>query len=166
MAIGQIRSRMQKLKPKLFVWLFVAVVVDDWPSWHARTNRCKYIHQNIDKHTSALREIGVDTGKAKDTLQALKLIYKRNMFHCYILYLYILLQIQCCSLQLFFSSAHSNSHRVAVSQVNGEHVFAHLVSFSAGSTQLDEVQKKKEENNKEKTQVRQVKKRGDYGAKS
>lgn len=53
-----------------------------------------------------------------------------------------------------------------MSQVNGEHVFAHLVSFSAGSTQLDEVQKKKEENNKEKTQVRQVKKRGDYGAKS
>lgn len=102
MAIGQIRSRMQKLKPKLFVWLFVAVVVDDWPSWHARTNRCKYIHQNIDKHTSALREIGVDTGKAKDTLQALKLIYKRNMFHCYILYLYILLKIQCCSSQLFF----------------------------------------------------------------
>jgi len=27
--------------------------------------------------------------------------------------------------------------------VNGEHVFAHLVSFSAGSTQLDEVQKTK-----------------------
>lgn len=86
MAIGQIRSRMQKLKPKLFVWLFVAVVVD-WPSWHARTNRCKYIHQNIDKHTSALREIGVDTGKAKDTLHALKLIY--NFSTCFIVTFFI-----------------------------------------------------------------------------